>query len=64
MKALSFKNIFTILATCLIAVTSITAATYTPQNSNRVTLNFNRGWLFNNTDNATFSGGASFSDAS
>ena len=31
---------------------------------NPVTLNFNRGWLFNNTDNATFSGGTSLSDAS
>jgi len=63
MKALSFKNIFTILATCLIAVRSITAATYTPQ-FQPVTLNFNRGWLFNNTDNATFSGGAALVDAS
>jgi beta-galactosidase len=51
------------LVICLIATAFAAAATYAPQNSNRVTLNFNRGWLFSNTDNASFSGGTGFSDA-
>ena len=39
------------------------AGTYVPQNSNRVTINLDTGWLFNNTDNSSFSGGTGFNDA-
>jgi beta-galactosidase len=39
------------------------AGTYLPQNSNRVTINLDTGWLFNKSDNASFSEGTGFNDA-
>lgn len=61
-----FKNTAIALTACacLGAPSIVSAAMFAHQNSNRVTLNFNRGWLFNASDNASFSGGTGFSDAS
>ena len=50
-------------AVFLMIATAADAAPFVHQSSNRVTLNFNRSWLFNNTDNASFSG-TSYNDAS
>ena len=57
-----FKKAF--LCTLLLcAVSMVQAATFVHQNSSRATIGFNRGWLYNNTDNASFSG-KSYNDAS
>ncbi|HEX2958336.1 MAG TPA: glycoside hydrolase family 2 TIM barrel-domain containing protein [Chitinispirillaceae bacterium] len=37
--------------------------TYQVSNSKRITTNLDTGWLFNKSDNASFSGGTSFNDA-
>lgn len=57
-------NIFGLFAV-LFAVSAgmLQAAPFVHQNSNRVNVNFNRGWLFNNTDNINFST-VGYSDAS
>jgi beta-galactosidase len=50
-------------ALLLLLVAGGYAGTYVPQNSNRVTISLDTGWLFNSTDNASFSGGTGLNDA-
>ena len=57
MLSRAFKNVFRAVALCavLCALTPASAATYAPQNSNRVNINLDSGWLFIASDNATYS---------
>ncbi|NLE01350.1 MAG: glycoside hydrolase family 2 protein, partial [Fibrobacter sp.] len=44
-------------------ITGTYAGTYIPQKSNRINIPLDTGWLFNKSDNASFSGGTAFNDA-
>jgi beta-galactosidase len=59
------KNImkFRCLLILFFGVTILHSETYQLQSSNRVTTILDTGWLFNKSDNASFSGGTSFNDA-
>src|SRR5665647_901096 len=60
---MSIQQKIKIVAMLLWWVAGAYAATYESQNSNRETINLDVGWLFNNTDNTSFSGGTGFNDA-
>jgi beta-galactosidase len=59
------KNImkFRCLLILSFGITILHSETYQFQSSNRVTTILDTGWLFNKSDNASFSGGTSFNDA-
>lgn len=59
MQFLGNRLVFTLIT---LWVAGVCAGTYEPQKSNRETTRLDTGWLFNNTDNSSFSSGTGFND--
>jgi beta-galactosidase len=59
----SMRKKIMMVSLLLLGAAGADAEPFVPQTSSRATINLDTGWLFNGTDNTTFSGGTGFNDA-